>query len=81
MNRPSSTITAATLAGGLVGLFFVLLAAFAPEYYERIQVYPGAEAHLTTLVAGLVGWRKRERVLEAQLRQKIDAERMVGPGA
>ena len=63
MNRPSSTITAAGVSGTLVGLILIVLAAFWPEIYQRVQLYPGAEAHLTAAVMIAVGYFKKENVL------------------
>ena len=39
------------------------LALFAPEVYLRLQVYPGAEAHITTLIMAGIGYMKKENVL------------------
>lgn len=68
MNKPSSTITAAGLAGGAVSMAFLLLAIFLPEAYARASAYPGAEAtvagFVTTLVAFVVGYKKKENVLK-----------------
>lgn len=64
MNRPSSTITAAGISGTITGLLLIALAATSPELYERIQLYPGAEAHLTAAVMIVVGYFKKENVLK-----------------
>ncbi len=64
MNAPSSTITAAALAGAAVGVGLIVLAITSPEVYLKLQLYPGAEAHLTTLVIALVGYFKKENVLK-----------------
>jgi hypothetical protein len=70
MNKPSSTITAAGLAGGAVSMVFLMLAMFAPDVYARASAYPGAEAtvagFVTTLVAFIVGYKKREKVLKPE---------------
>lgn len=63
MNRPSSTITAAGVSGTLVGLSLIVLAAVSPEMYQRVQLYPGAEAHLTAAVMIAAGYFKKENVL------------------
>jgi ABC-type antimicrobial peptide transport system permease subunit len=67
MNRPSSTITFAGLAGSAVSILFLGLAMFAPDVYERTNEYPGAEAvvagFVTTLVAVIAGYVKKENVL------------------
>ncbi len=64
MNRPSSTITAAGISGTITGLMLIALAAASPELYLRIQLYPGAEAHLTAAVMIVVGYFKKENVLK-----------------
>lgn len=64
MNRPSSTITAAGISGTITGLMLIGLAAFSPEMYSRIQLYPGAEAHLTAAVMIVFGYFKKESVLK-----------------
>ncbi len=63
MNQPSSTITTAGLAGAIAGGVFILLAMFDPTLYARIQLYPGAEAHLTTIIMFVAGYLKKENVL------------------
>jgi hypothetical protein len=61
MNKPSSTIQAAAIAGGLASLAFGLFAVFAPELYTRVP--PGMEAGTAVLIGVLIGWRKKENVL------------------
>ena len=63
MNRPSSTITAAGIAGAIAGLAILALALSSPEMYQRLRAYPGAEAHLATAVMFLIGYFKKENVL------------------
>ena len=63
MNAPSSTITSAALSGAAVGVALIILAMASPDIYMKLQLYPGAEAHLTTLVMALVGYFKKENVL------------------
>lgn len=53
-------VTAGALAGAASGVLFILLAAFLPEVYSRIAIYPGAEAHITTLIIAGTAWYKRE---------------------
>jgi len=63
MNRPSSTITAAGISGTITGLLLIALAVASPEMYGRVQMYPGAEAHLCAAVMVIFGYFKKERVL------------------
>lgn len=63
MNQPSSTITTAALAGAVSGVVFILLAMFAPDVYARVQLYPGSEAHMTTIIMFIAGYVKKENVL------------------
>lgn len=64
MNRPSSTITAAGIGGMIAGMMMMAMALAWPEGYERLRVYPGAEAHLATAIAVAVGYFKKENVLK-----------------
>jgi hypothetical protein len=61
MNKPSSTIQAAAISGGLASLAFGLFAIFAPELYARVP--PGMEAGTAVLIGVVIGWRKKENVL------------------
>lgn len=63
MNRPSSTITAATIGGVVAGLLILALSMADPELYARLRAYPGAEAHLATAAALVAGYFKKENVL------------------
>ena len=58
MNRPSSTITAATLAGAGMAAFWALMSNFT-----TIEVTPTVVSTTTTFVSALVGYLKRETVL------------------
>ena len=58
MNKPSSTITAATLAGMGVALLWELLAMFS-----TVDVSAGVISGSTVFVASLVGYFKVENVL------------------
>ena len=63
MNRPSSTISAAGISGTITGIALIVLAAVSPEMYSRIQLYPGAEAHMCAAVMFAIGYFKKENVL------------------
>lgn len=58
MNRPSSTITAATLAGMATAIAWQILATFTD-----ISLEPGLIAGSSTFVSALVGFFKKENVL------------------
>ena len=58
MNRPSSTITAATLTGMGISLLWEIIAMFA-----TVDITPGLIGASTTFGAALVGYFQRERVL------------------
>ena len=58
MNRPSSTITAATLAGMGVALIWELVATFT-----EVQLSPGLVSASTVFASSLVGYFKKENVL------------------
>jgi hypothetical protein len=57
-NRPSSTITAATLAGMAAALIWELVATFS-----TVEPTAGLIAGSTALASGVVGYLKREKVL------------------
>ena len=61
MNRPSSTITAAALGGGLAAFAFGVFAIFDPSHYELVPA--GMEAGSAVLIASVVGYLKKENVL------------------
>ena len=52
-----------SLSGAAVGVALIVLAMVSPDIYMKLQLYPGAEAHMTTLVMALVGYFKKENVL------------------
>ncbi len=66
INQPSATptrkVTAFTIGGTISGLAMIALAAFAPEAYERIQLYPGAEGHLATAIGLLLAYFTRDKL-------------------
>jgi hypothetical protein len=66
MKQPSSTITAATLAGMFMTLVWALIAE-----YTNIPVSEYIVALSTTFVVALVGYLKREVVLEGQFMEKM----------
>lgn len=64
MNKPSSTIQAAGIGAIISGGIMIAMAMFAPEYYDRLRDYPGAEAYITGLVAFVAGYFKKENVIK-----------------
>lgn len=62
MNRPSSTITSATLAG--MGMTVVWGAV--KTFYPELELAPTLISGSTTFVAALVGYFKREKVLRPE---------------
>ena len=58
MNRPSSTITAATLAGMGTAVGWELVATFT-----EVELSAGIVAASTVFVSSLVGYFKKENVL------------------
>lgn len=58
MNKPSSTITAATLAGMGVALVWELVATFT-----EVTLSPGMIAVSVAFISGAVGYFKKENVL------------------
>jgi len=62
MNKPSSTIQAAAISGGLASLAFGMFAIFAPELYDRVP--PGMEAGTAVLIGVAIGYFKKEKVLK-----------------
>ena len=58
MNKPSSTITAATLAGMGMSVTWELIATFT-----NIELSAGMVAASVTFVVALVGYLKKENVL------------------
>lgn len=58
MNKPSSTITAATLAGFAVSFIWEMI-----DTFTDIEPSLGAVATSVALAAGLVGYFKKENVL------------------
>lgn len=61
MNRPSSTITAATLTGMGVALIWELVGTFT-----AINPSPGLISASTVFFSSLVGYFKREKVLKPE---------------
>ena len=61
MNRPSSTITAATLAGLFMSLFWGSINEFT-----ELTISAGYISLSVTFVSGLVGYLKKEKVLKPE---------------
>ena len=61
MNRPSSTITAAGLAGFFASTVLLCLKIWAPEFY--VQIPPEYQGHLVTAFVFIIGYLKKENVL------------------
>jgi hypothetical protein len=59
MNKPSSTITAATLAGMAAALIWELVATFT-----GYNPTPGLISGSTVFVSSLVGYLKKEKVMK-----------------
>ena len=62
MNKPSSTITAAAIGGGIASFAFGVFSIFLPEYYDLVPA--GMEAGTAVLVGAIVGYFKKENVLK-----------------
>lgn len=60
MNKPSSTIQAAGIWGGIAALSLSAIAVFFPEHYGRIP--PGTEGYLVMVVSTAAGYFKKENV-------------------
>lgn len=61
MNRPSSTITAAGIAGFFASSLLLLVKIQWPDIYSQIP--PEYQGYLVTGIAGLLGYFKKENVL------------------
>ena len=59
MNKPSSTITAATLAASAVTLGWMLL-----DNFSALSVSAGVVSGLTAFVAAVFGYFKKEKVIK-----------------
>lgn len=62
MNKPSSTIQAASGWGIAIALALSVVSVFWPEYYARIP--PGTEGYLVAGAAMLGGYFKKENVIK-----------------
>ena len=61
MNKPSSTIQAAGIAGFIASSALLLVKIFAPEIY--VQIPPEYQGHLVTMIVIAAGYLKKENVL------------------
>jgi hypothetical protein len=66
MNRPSSTITAAGMAGFIAATLLTLLKIFVPETYALVP--PDYQGHLIVAITFVIGYFKKEKVLNVQPR-------------
>ena len=64
MNKPSSTITAAGLVGAATAVGFILIAVFAPTYYDRFP--PGSSEIIVASAMTIAGYFKKENVLNVK---------------
>ena len=64
MNKPSSTIQAAAIGGALAAVAFGFFAVFAPELHARVP--PGMEAGVSVLFGVVIGYFKKENVLNVK---------------
>ena len=62
MNKPSSTITASAISGGIAAVAFGFMAIFLPEYYDRVPA--GMEAGVAVLIGSVIGYFKKENVIK-----------------
>jgi hypothetical protein len=62
LSRPSSTITAAALAGMFMTVVWGVVKTFMPE----IELDPMLVSGSTTFASALVGYLKKENVLKAE---------------
>jgi len=60
MNAPSSGTEYAGYGGILAGLIIGVVGMAFPDVYERMQFYPGFEAHLGGAFAFLIAWKTKE---------------------
>lgn len=61
MNAPSSTITAAAISGLIVATILLVVKAKWPTLY--VMIPPDYQAHLVVGVAAIVGYFKKENVI------------------
>ncbi len=61
MNKPSSTITAAAIAGIAASTLLLIIKIAWPAIY--VQIPPEYQGYLITAIAVGIGYRKKENVL------------------
>ena len=61
MNQPSSTITAAAIAGFIAATILLIVKITWPEIY--IQIPPEYQGYMVAAIAILIGYLKKENIL------------------
>lgn len=59
---PTRKVTAFTAGGTIAGFVMIGLAVVWPDGFERLQLYPGAEAHLATGFGLLLAYFTKDTV-------------------
>lgn len=77
MEKPSSTIQATAIGGGIASLLFGLLAMFLPDKYALVP--PGMEAGTAVLFAVAVGYATKEKVLAERFAAQVKAGKAPTP--
>lgn len=64
MSRPSSTIQAAGIAGFLASSLLLAVKLIWPDIY--VQIPPEYQGYLVTAIVTVIGYKKKENVLNVQ---------------